>query len=338
MNEPSSATWMRPLLGRADDMRAEVWLRCTPPAAGAAAIGPLLVVSGILVGPECSTAATLPTTVSLVDQGTVEGQPPLARGVCTEPGFWTPELPNLYRAEVTLRRGDDVVASGRRMIGLRRLGVKGRSLSLDGRRYVPRGVACQADPARLDELRQLSAVAVVGFPTVADPAAKSSAASLDAMLTTADRIGVAVVIRLGASTGAAVDPSILQERLEAWAAHPSVFLVTLPSGSAGVAAITGGPRRGTMLFGLEVDGLDPPPSILDRGVDLLVVRLPEHGVPHDAWQKAPALPLVAAIKEIDLPSAAVARGACDRLQADLAAWARPELRDQPWDWAGYLVT
>ena len=27
MNEPSSATWIRPLLGRADDMRAEVWLR-----------------------------------------------------------------------------------------------------------------------------------------------------------------------------------------------------------------------------------------------------------------------------------------------------------------------
>lgn len=337
MNEPSSATWIRPLLGRADDMRAEVWLRCTPPAAGTAAIGPALVVSGILVGPECSTAATLPTTVSLVDQGAVEGQPPLARGVCTEPGFWTPELPNLYRAEVTLRRGDDVVASGRRMIGLRRLGVKGRSLSLDGRRYVPRGVACQADPVGLDELRQLSAVAVVGFPAAADPAAHSSAATLDAMLTTADRIGVAVVIRLGASTGAAVNLSMLQERLEAWAAHPSVFLVILPSGSAGVVAVTGGRRRGTMLLGLEVDGLEPPP-LPDRGLDVLVVRLPKHGVLHDAWQRAPTLPLVAAIKEIDPPTVAVARGACDRLQADLAAWARPELRDQPWDWAGYLVT
>ena len=338
MNEPASAIWIRPLLGRADDMRAEVWLRCTPPAAAAAANGPKVVVSGTLVGPECSTAATLPTTVSLVDQGTVEGQPPLARGVCTEPGFWTPELPNLYRAEVTLRRGDDVVASGRRMIGLRRLGVQGRSLSLDGRRYVPRGVACQANPTELDELRQLSAVAVVGFPAVADPAAHPSAAPLEAMLTTADRIGVAVVIRLGVSTGAAVDLNMLQERLEAWAAHPSVFLVTLPSGSAGVAAITSGPRRGTMLFGLEVDGLDPPPPLPDGGVDLLVVRLPEHGLPHGAWQQAPPLPLVAAIEEIDSPPAAMARRACDRLQAALAAWARPERRNHPWDWAGYLVT
>lgn len=338
MSEPSSATWIRPLLGRADDMRAEIWLRCTPPAAGAAAIDPAIVVSGTLVGPECSTAATLPTTVSLVDQGAVEGQPPLVRGVCTEPGFWTPELPNLYRAEVMLRRGDDVVASGRRMIGLRRLGVKGRSLSLDGRRYVLRGVPCQADPARLDELRQLSAVAVVGIPAVAEAAAHSSAASLDAMLTTADRIGVVVVLRLGSSTGAAVDPSMLQESLEAWAAHPSVFLVTLPSGLAGVAAITGGRRRGTMLLSLEVDGLDPPPPLPDRGVDLLVVRLPEHGLPHGAWQQPPPLPLVAALKEIDQPPAAMARGACDRLQARLAAWARPDLRNQPWDWAGYLVT
>jgi hypothetical protein len=66
--------------------------------------------------------------------------------------------------------------------------------------------------------------------------------------------------------------------------------------------------------------------------------LPEHGLPHGAWQQPPPFPLVAAIKEIDSPSAAVARGACDRIQADLAAWARPELRTQPWDWAGYLVT
>jgi hypothetical protein len=130
---------------------------------------------------------------------------------------------------------------------------------------------------------------------------------------------------------------VLQERLEAWGAHPSAFLVILPSGSADVA-VTAGRRRGTMLLGLEVNGLEPPPSLPDRGLDALVVRLPEHGVPHDAWQRMPALPLVAAIKEIDPPTATVARGACDRLQAVLAAWARPELRDHPWDWAGYLVT
>ncbi len=331
MNEPSPATWIRPLLGRADDMRAEVWLRCTTHTAASEGI----IVSGTLVGPECSTAATLPTTVQLVDQGAVEGQPALARGVCTEPGFWTPELPNLYRAEVTLRRGDAIIAAGRRMIGLRRLGVKGRSLWLDGRRYVPRGVPGPVERAGLEALVPLSAAAVVTVSDTIHLASESSAARLDATLTLADRIGVAVVIRVVPAENAALDPGLLRERLEGFAAHPSAFLVILPPGPADVAVAVGR-RRGTMLLGLEVDGLEPPPPV--RGIDVLVVGLPEDGVPHETWQRAPALPLVAAIRGIDPPPADVARGACDRLQARLAAWARPELRDQPWDWAGYLVT
>lgn len=332
MKEPTPAALIRPLLGRADDMRAEVWLRCTPHTAASEGA----VVSGTLVGPECSTAATLPTTVQLVDQGAIEGQPALARGVCTEPGFWTPELPNLYRAEVTLRRGDEIIAAGRRMIGLRRLGVKGRSLWLDGRRYVPRGVPAPADRAGLEALVPSSAAAVVTVSDMIQLASESFATSLDATLALADRIGVAVVVRIAPADGAALDPRLLQERLEGWSAHPSAFLVVLPPGPADVAVAVGR-RRGTMLLGLEVDGLLPPPVPV-RDIDLFVVRLPEDGVPHEAWRRAPAIPLVAAIRGIDPPPADMARRACDRLQARLAAWALPDLRDRPWDWAGYLVT
>ena len=64
MSEPSPADWIRPLLGRADDMRAEVWLRCTPGTLADARGGAPVVASGTLVGPECSTAATIPTTVA----------------------------------------------------------------------------------------------------------------------------------------------------------------------------------------------------------------------------------------------------------------------------------
>ena len=337
MSDPTPAPWIRPLLGRADDMRAEVWLRCGPDAAGANTDDRPIVVSGTLVGPECSTATTLPTTIPLVDQGSVEGRPALARGVCTEPGFWTPELPNLYRADVTLRRGDEIVAVGRRLIGLRRLGVKGRSFSLDGRRYVPRGVPHRADAAGLGEVRECAAVAIVEFPGRADPLAGPSVASLEAMLTMADRIGVAVVIRFTPSNGAPIEPGILGERLEAWSAHPSAFLVIVPSESAD-AAVAAVRRRGTMLLGLEVDGLEAPPSPPETRFDTIVVRLPEGGVPHAAWQQTPACPLVAAIGGMDRSQPAVARAACDRLQAALAAWASPELRERPWDWAGYLVT
>jgi len=223
------------------------------------------------------------------------------------------------------------------MIGLRRLGVKGRSFSLDGRRYVPRGVPGQADRAGLEALRQLAAVAVVGFPAATGPTADASAATLDAMLTRADQIGMAVIIRLAPSQGGAVDPGLLRERLEAWSAHPAAFLVIIPSGLADLAVAVGR-RRGTMLLGIEVDGLAPPPPLPDRGLDTFVVRLPEDGVPHEAWQQAPALPLVANIWGSDPRPAAEARGACDRLQARLAEWAIADQRDQPWDWAGYLVT
>ena len=337
MNESPPATWIRPILGRADDMRAEVWLRCGLGAMAETRGGIPVVATGTLTGPECATAATLTTTVPLVDQGTVVGQPALARGVCTEPGFWTPELPNLYRAEVVLRHGDEVVAAGRRMIGLRRLGVKGRSIYLDGRRYVPRGVPSPVDADGLEAIRRHSAVAVAECPSATDPAAERSLHGFEGLLTHADRIGVAVVMRLSASNSGMVDTGLLRERLEVWAAHPSAFLVILPVGLAD-AAVSIGRRRGSMLLGLEVEGVEPPPPLPDRGIDTLVVTLPEDGVPHRAWQQPPPLPHVAAIRGGERPSPTVARAACDRLQSRLAAWANHDLRDQAWDWAGYLVT
>jgi len=339
MNGFLSAPWIRTVLGRADDMRAEVWLRCAVERGATTGAAPVLVASGTLTGPECSTAATLPTTVVLVDQGWVEGQPALARGVCTEPGFWTPELPNLYRAEVTLRRGDEVVAAGRRMVGLRRLGVKERSFWLDGRRYVPRGVPHRPDPAGLAALRELSAVAVIDdVPWEGDVSSIDVLAKLDDTLTSADRDGVAVVLRLAASSGARVDPGEIAERIAAWGAHPSVFLVILPRSipPADVGGSRVSQRRGTLLVGREVDGLEPPPVSAD-GLDAWVVMLPPDGVPHEAWQHPPKLPLVAAITAPAPSHPAAARAECDRLQARLAAWGSHEA-GRAWDWAGYLVT
>jgi len=310
-------------------MRAEVWLRCENVPADAVFAGRAISVSGTLTGPQCATAATLPTTVNCVDQGYVEGKPPLARGICTEPGFWTPELPNLYRAEVVLRDGDAVVATGRRMIGLRRLGVRGRSLWLDGRRFVPRGVAPAGGPATLALLRPLAAVAVVD--------AADDPAGVDDMLAEADRIGVAVVIRLAS----ALPLQAAVETIEAWSAHPSAILVILPmswtTSDADAVITTAGRRRGTMLLGLEVDGTRPAPPP-PAAIDCVVVALPPGGVPDESWQRPPDGPLLASIRFSAPPSVSEARGECDSLQARLAAWARPDSRELAWDWAGYLVT
>jgi len=335
VNHSRSDRWIRPLLGRADDMRAEVWLRCDSPGSADDPGNSGISLSGTLTGPECSTAATLPTTVTLVDQGHRAGQPPLARGVCTEPGFWTPELPNLYRAEVVLRRGDAVVSSGRRMVGLRRLGARGRSLWLDGRRFVPRGVALGAGHGALETLRTLAASGIIDDTGDAD-----EIFPLDEMMSQADRIGVAMIIRLDApQTGAAAIDRLL-ERVEGLASHPSAVLAILPESLAGAdsAAVidTIGRRRGTMLLGLEVDGAHPPRS-LPAGLDCVVVSIPPGGIPHEGWQRLPDVPLVASTAVGHPMPASAARAECDRLQARLAAWARPESRESPWDWAGYLI-
>ena len=337
MNGDPGAMWIRPVLGRADDMRAEVWLRCASSGIleGAARA---TVASGTLTGPQCATAATLPTTVVLVDQGWIEGQPSLVRGVCTEPGFWTPELPNLYRADVTLRQGDEVVAKGRSLIGLRRLGVKGRSLWLDGRRYVPRGVLQQPDPTGLATLRGLSAVAVIDVALPVAAEGEGSATTLAETLSVADRIGVGVILRLTSPSGLPDDSRAIAERIDSFGAHPSVMMVVLPrSGThSGVDVTRLGRRPGTMLVGQEVDGSAAPPFPAD-GLDAWVVVLPPDGVPHDGWRQPPQLPVVAAIREPLPPDPVSARAACDGLQARLAGWGRQNV-GSAWDWAGYLVT
>jgi hypothetical protein len=382
------------ILGRCDDMRAEVYVRATglPPGETAATIG------GTLSGPETRLAITLPTVASLADLGPGPGPrfdgSALARGILTEPGYWTPELPHRYRLHVEVRAGGGVIASCDRLVGLRRLGVRGRSLWLEGRRWVPRGVACtpgdQADgetrlpeqdalavdsgnprrfpqsttwkkvrddffhgqPAdgetRLPEqdaqavdsgnprrfpqsttwkkvrddffhgqlapgvFRELLAAAVIE-----DPAAD--------VCEMADAAGVAIIARCGA------DPVAACER---WARHASVMLAVLPAGiePSGVAAVAEEARRlkGLPLLAIEVDGAAPPPPI-PAGIDCLVVSLAPGAVPHPAWREPPAVPVLA--MRAAAGGVRERRAACDRLQADLAAW-RGEAAAS-WDWAGY---
>lgn len=322
------AAWIRPRLGRADDMRAEVWLQCEAPGPGPVEPSAPLVVSGTLTGPACAYAATLPTTAVLVDQGAAEGRAPLARAICTEPGFWTPELPNLYRVEVELRCGDGLVASGRRSIGLRRAGTRGGSIWLDGRRYVPRGVAFRGGPSEIAALRSLHAAAVV------------EGERPDALLASAaDRAGVAVVSRLTMSAATFGDVGRAAAAIGEWALHPSTLLTVLPAGLPveEVAAIAreSARCRGTMLLAVAVDGVAPPPPV-PVGIDLIVVELPAGRLPHSGWRSGAGVPLVAC-ETGGTADPERARPACDALQARLAAWgASPEGRP-PFDWAGYLV-
>lgn len=78
--------------------------------------GPL-AVRGMLRGPYCDNARTLPADFPFSDR---QGSEPVAEAVVTDPCLWTEELPHLYQVQVAAVRGDEVVAEYHGVVGLRR--------------------------------------------------------------------------------------------------------------------------------------------------------------------------------------------------------------------------
>ncbi len=323
------------ILGRCDDMRAEVFVRAAVPASAGR-----LTLTGTLTGPRCRRSITLPVTARLEDlppsAGAATGsgveqrgnQPAVARAILTEPSFWTPELPNLYRLEARLRCDEGDVPVIDRMVGLRRLGVRGRSFWFDGRRWVPRCVPSEAlgnDP--------LSLAAVAATAWIVDPD--------EASLAVADEAGVAVVAVLPA----AVTADAAASRIAGWSLHAAVVGVVcgpeMPAELVTAVATEARGLKGTMLLGLSARG-DLPPVAATPGVDFLVVVLEGDALPHEGWRNPPSMPLLALRRSqpaSSRPDVAAARLACNRLQADLAAWGLAGGGGRlPWDWAGYAVT
>src|SRR5262245_45045402 len=109
--------------------RAYVYARLPRPADDSG-----LSLVGQVRGPRCRLAETLPVTSPLVDLG--PGPTLLARALVPDPVFWSPDLPAIYDVTVNLLRGTEIVATAKRQIGLRSLGVRGRSLFLNGKRWV----------------------------------------------------------------------------------------------------------------------------------------------------------------------------------------------------------
>jgi hypothetical protein len=307
------------ILGRCDDMRAEVYVRAT----GLPPTGELPVISGSLTGPESRLAITLPAAARLSDLGPGPGggnggasgvdRSAVARGILTEPGYWTPELPHRYRLLAEVRAGDDVLASCDRLVGLRRLGIRGRSMWLEGRRWVPRGVVCVAGELEPGVFRDLLATAVLDDPE-------------EVPCTAADEAGVAIIARCDG------DPVAGCLR---WARHPSVMMTVLPRGTdaAAMASLIDAisPFKGTMLLGLQVDGGEPPPAV-PEGIDCFVMSLAAGNIPNGAWREPPTVPVLAARPAVG--GVRDRRAACDALQADLAAWRGSAASG--WDWAGFL--
>lgn len=309
------------VLGPCDELRAEVYVRAALLSPPRARTGPLRM-EGTLSGPECRRAITLPVTARVVDRG--GGSAPaaaLGRVVLTEPSFWTPQVPGLYRLDIRLFDGPHEMAAFTRSVGLRRLGVRGRSFWLDGHRWVPRAVGGAVEAFTVAAWRGAAAAALL-----VDPSA--------AVLARADEEGVTIIAVLPA------DVSLANDRVADWSVHPSVALAVAPRGwpadtSAALAAATRN-RRGTLLLARAVDGTVPPPP--GPECDALVVELAAGAVPEAAWREGRTVPLVACRDDAAAADVAAGRAACDRLQADLAAWGLATGAGRlPWDWAGYAI-
>lgn len=320
------------LLGRADDMRAVAYLRLLelpPSLSGSAA---QLQLSGTLRGPQCRHASTLPVTAKLTPLaacGEGLGSLPLAEAVLVEPGFWSPELPHRYRLDVQLGSADRERYAWSQMVGLRRLGHCEGSFRLDQRRYVPRAVTVGAPSKRpssheclalVKEARQASAAVWSSMPD-------------ETLCEAADAEGVMLV--------AVVDPTVdaraAADAVMRLAIHPSVGFLVI--GSEHVAHVASWRSfRGTLQVGLASDGQAGPPAC-PEGIDFLVAELEPGQLPHEGWRDASGRPVVVRRPWSETAPAALIqqqRRACDRLQADLAAWLA-ERGTPAWEPAGYGV-
>lgn len=278
--------------GQASDALCYVYAQLSSPPTGND-----LQIVGSLRGPSCSLSATLPATHPFTPLA--PGDSLLARAVVPEPSFWTPEMPHWYQADIKLMQAQHEVASASRLFGIRTLGCAGSKLIYGGKRWVLRGVRFDEIPVAVDwqAWHESDTAAVVDNPS-------------DRLCEEASRAGVLLVARLAANQ---VDELA---RLSRW---PAVGVVVLPGGSNP----TPDGRRHNLVLAQHIEVDAKPASwaqavVLDLlGEDANESAVPLHGVATLVLRSAGPLSNVAA-----------GRGACDRLQRDLAARG---------DWAGFIV-
>jgi hypothetical protein len=182
--------------------QAYVYARLPRPAEDAG-----LSLVGQVRGPRCLQAETLPVTSPLVDLG--PGPTLLARAVIPDPCFWSPDLPAIYDVTVHLLRGQEIIATARRELGLRALGVRGRNFALEGKRWILRGVSASSTVATLPRLwREVVASYVTGH-------------AKDDCLAEASQWGSLAVVELDCAEHDAA------EQLRRLALHPAVALVVI---------------------------------------------------------------------------------------------------------------
>jgi hypothetical protein len=255
-------------------------------------------LTGTFTGPTCPYADTLPATYRFLDRG--PGDTFLAETVVPDPCFWTPRMPYLYQVEIELRQGGVVLARASRPFAIRPLGVKGKNLLFEGKRWVLRGgIANQVN--EIDLAAWHDAEVAMLLHDVPD----------EKLLALASKIGVLLV----------VSPSRQIDDARRLARHAAVGLIVLPLDS------TNGPEIAKIapnLVRTSIGGtmLDMLPSGIQ--VVMPAAITPDHLPEILNRFEGPVIPARCGVYR----DPQEVRAACDRLQRELAPFG---------DFAGYIA-
>lgn len=288
-----------------DANNAEVRVYARLPSAGLPAD---CTLAGRVVGPTCEYSRTLPAAIPFLKQRpapTSEAQPLLIEAIVPDPCFWSQDLPFLYRAELELRCGDQVLATVDRGFGIRPLGARGRDLIWEGRTWVARAADCQELPERpLADWRAADLAMLVEHPS-------------DELCLEATRLGVVLIADLSAES----DES--REALPRLARWPAVVMAVLKARLELDANIRSAARN-LLLAERREAASDGPPSAWANVVVCEAASAAELA----CMASGLTVPILAQRAAGWCDDLADARRHCDRLQRDLAGLA---------DFAGYVV-
>lgn len=264
-------------------------------------------LTGRVVGPTCAYSRTLPASIQLAARPSPAGEALLAEAIVPDPCFWTSDLPFLYQVQVELRRGDNVLESIVRPVGIRPLAITRRRFIWEGRAWVPRSALSAALPtASLADWRAADLVMCVERPA-------------DELCAEASRLGAVVAAEL---SGSAADAASEARRLARW---PAVAMLLLDASTPIDAALRQAARN------LLLGRVQSPGNADADHADFIVCegRTPDTIAACALVVKSHCPPAVLARLDSGWhDSLSDARRACDALQAELAGRG---------EFAGYLV-
>lgn len=260
---------------------------------------------GIVTGPECEIAATLPSKAGLRDLGA--GESLLASAALPDPVFWSAKLPARYRVQVELCRGEEVLAREERLVGLRALGGIGTDLRQEGKRIVLRMVhRGEAPQLEVAAWREHSASMIAMLPS-------------DELCDEASRIGVMLTVLVQGSADEAAS------QLERLARHAAVAIAVVDGNLDTPAERLHNAAPNILLFQpMSPDEGIWRPAPWAQGIMTPIMQPASFALAASSCQ----LPILAARPFGATDDLAAARAACDDLQRDLAPYCQC---------AGYIV-